>query len=243
MAEEQRLMQTLQDARPGLDDALREMVESGTYRREEPPPPVDTYTGWHPLPTVVIPDTLADDSDAASIGSDIEELLEETPPPQEKIPEEERGTVIGIRSRPNTFLISAVKKQLPESKGQRENRIRESKYFTKRKILPPRWTMRERQVGYFPGQGRTGPYFGDNVPMYKYYFVDPYGVAQNHPPDGYNHPVDQDIFIPKNFGKKRKTRKHKRKSRKHKRKSRKHKRKSRKHKRKSRKHKRKSHRR
>ena len=233
--EEERLMQTLQDARPGLDDALREMVESGTYRRQEPPPPVDTYTGWHPLPTEVIPDTLAVDNDVASIGSDIEELLEETPPHQEKIPEEERGTVIGIRSRPNTFSISAIKKQLTESKGQRENRIRESKYFTKRKILPPRWTMRERQVGYFPGQGRTGPYFGDNVPMYKYYFVDPYGVAQNHPPDGYNHPVDQDIYISANSGRKRKTRrKHKRKSRKHKRKSRKHKRKSRKHKRKSR---------
>ena len=235
--EEQRLMQTLQDARPGLDDVLREMVESGSYQR-----PLEENTELHPHPTAVIPDVSVVDNDIASIGSDIEELLEQTPPRQEKIPEEERGTVIGIRSRPNTFLISVVKKQLPESKGQRENRIRESKYFTKRKILPPRWTMRERQVGFYPGQGRTGPYFGDNVPMYKYYFVDPYGVAQNHPPDGYNHPVDQDIFIPKNFGKKRKTRKHKRKSRKHKKKSRKHKKKSRKHKRKSRKHKRKSHR-
>jgi hypothetical protein len=33
---EERIMQSLQDARPGLDDVLREMVESVSYQRPTP---------------------------------------------------------------------------------------------------------------------------------------------------------------------------------------------------------------
>ena len=205
---EQQLMDTLQAAREGLDEALMTMVRDGAYAG--PPQPVvgdpNAYTGWHPDPNIVhVPDTSIPDNDIISPTSDVEELAELEDDKELRLPEEERGVVIGMRSRPKSFLHSSLRAKLNETKGQRENRIRESKYFTKRKTLPPKWTMRDRSHRYMVEGGLTpvgGPLLGDNTPMYKYYFVDPYGVAQNHPPPGYNHPVDQDIYVPSAKGRK-----------------------------------------
>ena len=61
-------------------------------------------------------------------------------------------------------------------------------------LAPSKWTVEKRQIiRGRNGNSYTGPVF-PNAPL-LYYWVDSSGFAHNHPPDGYKHPEDQQIFI------------------------------------------------